>query len=348
MKALTFQGKEKIAYETIADPGLEEAGDVIVKVEACAICGSDLHPYYEREKGMDHGCVMGHEFTGEVVELGKGVKQIQRGDLVMSPFTVSCGSCFYCRKGLTSRCVESQLFGWRSAGKGLHGGQAEYLRIPLADQTLVKRPEGVSAKLALLLGDVLSTGYFCADQAGVKADEVQLVLGCGPVGLMSIWAARQMGAQKIFAVDRVPERLAMAKAWGAIPLDYTKTDVAAHLKEATEGRGADVAFEAVGSSIATRSAFELLRPGGVLSAVGVCTDPQIAFNPVEAYDKNITYKIGRCPARHYMSKLWEAARKDASLLTQVFSHDLPLSEGPKAYELFANKLDNCTKVILRP
>lgn len=348
MKALTFQGKERIEYGSIPDPAIEAPTDAIVQVAACAICGSDLHPYFERERGLDHGCAMGHEFTGEVVEIGPEVKHLRVGDRVMSPFTTSCGHCFYCKKGLTSRCVHGQLFGWRSDTRGLHGGQAEYVRVPLADQTLVRVPEGVSEKLALLLGDILSTGYFCAEQAEIRPGEVQVVVGCGPVGLMAIWAARKMGAETLFAVDRIPERLALAASFGAIPLDYTQVVVSDQLAEVTGGRGADAVMEAVGSGAATRSAFEMLRPGGTLSAVGVNTDQQFAFDPVEAYDKNITYRIGRCPARAYMARLVELARPDADLLESIFSHDLPLAQGAEAYRLFAGRREKCTKVLLRP
>jgi threonine dehydrogenase-like Zn-dependent dehydrogenase len=291
---------------------------------------------------------MGHEFVGTVVEAGSEVRALKKGDRVMSPFTTSCGTCFYCRKGLTSRCVHSQLFGWRTGQLGLHGGQAEWVRVPMADQTLMRMPAEMSDELGLLLGDILSTGYFCADQAGIRSDEVQVVIGCGPVGLMAIWAAQKMGATQIFAVDRVPARLKMAADWGAIPINFQEEELSAIIKEKTEGRGADVALEAVGSGAATRSAYELLRPGGRLSAVGVCNDEHIAFDPIEAYNKNITYSIGRCPARHYMEKLIEVAQVDTKQLESVFSHRYALADGVAAYGQFANKLEDCTKILLLP
>lgn len=346
MKALTFRGKEQIRYEEIADPIIEATNDVIVKVKSCAICGSDLHPYYEREKGMDHGCAMGHEFMGEVVEIGKGIKNLRVGDMVMSPFTTACGKCYYCKTGLTSRCVRGQLFGWRAKAQGLHGGQAEFVRVPLADYTLVKVPDGVDDKLALLLGDILSTGYFSAYQAGIHPEQVQAVIGCGPVGLMAIWGAKQQGATKIFAIDAIPERLEKAKAWGAIPINYKDIPPLEVIKEANEGRGADAVMEAVGSEAAVKSAFDLLRPGGTLSAVGVCTSQHLPFSPSAAYDKNITYKIGRCPARHFMTQLIEPAIEDTAQLTSVFTHEMPLEQGVEGYRIFANKLEGCQKVLL--
>ncbi len=347
MYALTFQGKENIIYEKVPDPELLRATDVIVKVDACAICGSDLHPYYEREKGLDRGCVMGHEFTGEIMEKGTEVRNLAIGDRVMSPFTTSCGQCFYCLKGLTCRCERGQLFGWVSGGKGLQGGQSEYVRVPLADQTLVRVPDGASPQLALLLGDILSTGYYCAHQAGIHPDAVQAVIGCGPVGLMTIWAAQKMGATRIYAIDRIPERLEKARSWGAIPINYAEEDPVDIVKSATAGRGADAVMEVVGSNEATRSSFNLLRPGGVLSAVGVCTEEHIAFSPVEAYDKNITFRIGRCPARFFMEKIMEQAQEDQAMLTSVFTHQMPLSEGREGYRIFSEKTEGCLKVLLK-
>jgi threonine dehydrogenase-like Zn-dependent dehydrogenase len=346
MQALTFHHKHDIHFESIPDPDILAAGDAIVKVSHCAICGSDLHVYHAHEQGLDAGTAMGHEFCGEVVEVGTAVKNLKKGDRVMSPFTSSCGQCFYCKKGLTCRCEQGQLFGWVEKGKGLHGGQAEFVRVPLADGTLVKIPAGMSDELALLLGDILSTGYFCADQAGIRPDETQVVLGCGPVGLMSIWAAQKLGAERLYAIDQVPERLAEAERWGAIPINFAHTDPVALIREQTEGRGADAVLEAVGQERSNRLAFDLLRPGGIFSAVGVCTHEHTVFSPVEAYNKNLTYKIGRCPARFYLDKLLAAAQEDAILLSSVFTHRFKLSEGAKAYELFANKQDGCVKVIL--
>lgn len=348
MHALTFHGKETILYERVPDPRIEFPTDVIIKVSACAICGSDLHPYFEREKGLDHGCTMGHEFVGEVVEVGKEVKKLRKGDKVMSPFTTSCGECFYCRRGLTCRCERGQLFGWVARGQGLQGGQAEYVRVPLAAQTLVRIPEALPEETALLLGDILSTGYFCADQAGIRSDEVQVVIGCGPVGLMTIWAAQKLGAEQVYAIDVVPKRLAQAADWGAIPINYMENNPLEIIHAATQGRGADVVMEVVGSHGAGRSAFELLRPGGVFSAVGVCTDHHLPFSPVEAYDKNLTYMVGRCPARYYMERLIIPATEEAEKLNTVFTHRVPLEKGPESYRMFADRTDDCLKVLLTP
>lgn len=348
MRALTFQGKEHVELTTVSDPEILNPTDAIVRVNVCAICGSDLHVFHEREKGIDHGTAMGHEFTGEIMETGSGVKQLRKGDKVMSPFTTSCGQCFYCVQGLTCRCIHSQLFGWREKGKGLHGGQAEWVRVPLADTTLVRIPEGVTQEEAILLGDVLSTGFFCARQAEVKSGGIYAVVGCGPVGLMAIIGARELGAERVFAFDSLPERLSKASEFGATAINTSLENAKEKILEATEGRGADGVLEAVGSHGAVRSAFDLVRPGGVVSSVGVCTEAYLAFSPEEAYNKNLTYRIGRCPARFMMNQLIPLVQRKKYNLASVFTHRMNLDQGSEGYAIFAGKKDNCLKVLLQP
>ncbi len=363
MQAITFQGRASVSYDTVPEPGVEQPTDAIVRVHAAAICGSDMHPYHERERGLDHGTVMGHEFVGAVVEVGGEVTSTSVGDLVCSPFTTSCGSCFFCERGLTCRCRSGQLFGWVENGKGLQGSQAEYVRVPLADGTLMRVPEGVSAAAALLMGDILSTGFFCAEGAGVgKLDadgkvepgrsgseaSTYVVVGCGPVGLMTTIAALELGATELFAVDAIPERLAVAERLGATPLNYENDAVKETILEATAGRGADAVMEVVGARAATELAISLLRPGGVLSSVGVHTDERFGFTPSTAYDKNLTFRSGRCPARYYMDRLERVARTRNDDLESVFSHKLPLADGVRGYEIFDKKIDGCTKVMLEP
>jgi threonine dehydrogenase-like Zn-dependent dehydrogenase len=348
MKALTFDGVQQIRYESIPDSSILSTNDVIVKVKRCAICGSDLHVFYGREHGIDHHTAMGHEFTGEVVEVGRDVRTLRKGDMVMSPFTTSCGQCFYCLRGLTCRCVNSQLFGWVENGNGLHGGQSEFVRAPMADGTLVRIPEGVNLDEALLLGDILSTGFFCAKQAGINPVETQAVIGCGPVGLMAIVGAFHYGAEKLFAVDTVPGRLAMAKKFGATPIDASNEDAISKIRDATDGRGADAVMEAVGSGGAAKLAYDLLRPGGTISVVGVCNDEHMAFSPVQAYDKNVTYKVGRCPARAMMDELVPYVQNKNHDITSIITHRMKLTDGVSGYDIFANKKDNCLKVVLEP
>lgn len=348
MKALLFEGIRRVVCATVPDPAVRDAGDVVVRVRAAAVCGSDLHVYRGLETGLDAGTVMGHEVAGEVVEAGPGVTRFRPGDLVVSPFTTSCGACFYCRLGLTARCERGQLFGWVEKGRGLHGVQAEYVRVPLADSTLVMVPDGTPPEEALFAGDVLATGWFGAESAGAAPGRTVAVVGCGPVGLMAVIAARELGAGRIFAVDALPERLALAERWGAEPVDFQRTDAAGRIRDATEGRGADGVVEAVGSPQASRLAFDLVRPGGTLAAVGVHVEDRLAFAPGEIYDKNLTYRAGRCPARSYMDRLLQLICARKYDLGALISHRLPLEEGPSGYDLFDRRVDGCTKVILMP
>lgn len=346
MQALTFGGKEIIRYSTVADPGLVHPSDAIVKITLAGICGSDLHVYHGRETGLDQGTVMGHEFTGIVEEAGKDVKKFKKGARVLSPFTTSCGECFYCSIGLTCRCEKGNLFGWVEKGHGLHGAQAAYIRVPMADSTLLPLSNDLDEKKGLLLGDVFSTGYFCADNAGIKSSSVYAVIGCGPVGLMTILAAKHLGAETLFAVDLVPERLAIAKQFGAIPLNPSLTNVKEEILNNTQGRGADAVMEVVGSDKTLKLAIDLLRPGGTISSVGVHTAKHFSFSPGEAYDKNLIYKSGRCPARYYAEKLLREEVAQRYAIEDIITHQFSLKEGARAYEVFDKKMDNCIKAVL--
>jgi threonine dehydrogenase-like Zn-dependent dehydrogenase len=346
MQALTFGGKETIDYSTVQDPALLHSTDAIVKITMAGICGSDLHVYHGRETGLDHGTVMGHEFTGIVEEAGRDVKKFKKGAKVLSPFTTSCGECFYCRIGLTCRCEKGNLFGWVEKGHGLHGAQAGYIRVPMADSTLLPLSADLDEKKGLLLGDVFSTGYFCADNAGIKPKNVYAVIGCGPVGLMTIIAAKHLGAEKVFAIDTIPERLAMAKQFGAIPLNASLTDIKEEILNNTHGRGADAVMEVVGSSATLKLAIDLIRPGGTISSVGVHTAKNFSFSPGEAYDKNLIYKSGRCPARYYAEKLLKEEVPQRYAIEDIITHQFSLQEGATAYEVFDKKSDNCIKAVL--
>ncbi len=348
MNAITFHDVETLAYERVPDPAIIEATDVVIRVRAAGICGSDLHPYFGRERGLDIGTVMGHEVLGEVVEAGSEVRSFSVGDRVVAPFSTSCGACFYCRTGLTARCARGQLFGWVQGGLGLQGTQAELVRVPLAEGTLVRVPEGLDDAVALLAGDILSTAAFGADLAGVGRGDLVVVVGCGPVGLLAVRAALERGAREVVAVDRVPSRLAVAEAFGATPVHFEVGDPHALVRERSEGRGADRAIEAAGSPEATRLAAELLRPGGSLAAVGVHTEPHLALSPAEIYDRNLRYASGRCPARHYMPASLALAVRDEGLIATLISHRLPLAAGVDAYRRFAAREPGWTKVVLTP
>ncbi|HEY0679828.1 MAG TPA: alcohol dehydrogenase catalytic domain-containing protein [Chitinophagaceae bacterium] len=347
MKALTFQGKKTIEYSSIEDPVLIDEGDVILKVLVSSICGSDLHLYHQYEP-QDIGTAMGHEFIGEVMAKGKAVRHLKTGDIVICPFTTSCGSCYYCSVGLTCRCVKSQLFGWRSNGHGLHGGQAEFIRVPLAESTLKKIPEGISLQEGILLGDVMSTGFYCALQANIKPDEIYAVVGCGPVGLMAVLGAKEYGAEVVFAIDTVEDRLEIARSYGAIALNPLTQDISSIVSDATSGKGAAAVMEAVGKSSSMNTAYDLVRPGGIISSVGVCNDKNFSISPTQAYDKNLTLKVGRCPARYMMDQLTPIVQKKKYKVDSIISHNFPMSSGALAYQIFDEKRDGSIKVLLKP
>ena len=348
MQALTFGGKEIIEYSSVKYPELLQPDDAIVKITMSGICGSDLHVYHGRETGLDLGTVMGHEFTGVVEEAGNDVKKFKKGTRVLSPFTTSCGECYYCRIGLTCRCEKGNLFGWVQNGHGLHGAQAAYIRVPMADSTLVSLSNDLNEKKGLLLGDVFSTGYFCAENAAIKPNGIYVVIGCGPVGLMTTVAAKHLGSEKIFAIDMVAERLTMAEKFGAIPINASVENVKEQILNASAGRGADGVMEVVGSDKTLRMAIDLIRPGGIISSVGVHTAKHFSFSPGEAYDKNLIYKSGRCPARYYAEKLLKEGIVQQYPVEEIITHQFHLNEGARAYEVFDKKMDSCIKAVLFP
>lgn len=348
MQALTFGGIETINHQSVPDPVIIHSTDAIVQITMAGICGSDLHVYHGRETGLDDGTVMGHEFVGIVVEIGSEVNKFQKGTRVLSPFTTSCGNCFYCNIGMTCRCEKGNLFGWVQQGTGLHGAQAQFIRVPMADSTLIPLSNDLTEEKGLLLGDIFSTGYFCADNIGIRTNGVFVVIGCGPVGLMTVVAAKHLGAEKLFAIDHVPGRLQKAKEFGAIPIDPTHSNIKEIILENTNGRGADGVMEVVGSPEALRLAIDILRPGGTISSVGVHTSKQFSFSPVEAYDKNLVYKIGRCPAHYYAEKLIREGIVQQLSIENIITHRFALSEGSKAYKIFDKKEEGCIKPILLP
>ncbi|MBX3418126.1 MAG: alcohol dehydrogenase catalytic domain-containing protein [Pirellulaceae bacterium] len=341
MKAICFESVGKVAMREIPDPTIEDSQDAIVRVELAGLCGSDLHPFLGREVGLDPGTAMGHEFVGEVVEIGSSVKSITIGQRVFAPFSTSCGRCFYCQIGLTSRCVSGQLFGWRQNGRGLHGGQAEYVRVPLAEGTLKPIPNGLSAASALLLGDNFSTGYFCAEMAGVRSGGTYAVIGCGTVGLMAIIAARSMQASHVVAIDTVAERREHAEKLGAI--SATPESAEQVMAKFSDGRGADAVLELVGLPAAQKLAYQLIRPGGTMSVIGCHCTEHFAFSPVAAYDKNLVYKTGRCPARHYMDQLSERVAAGEFTLDAFITHQFEMSDCVEAYDVFSNRRHGCLK-----
>lgn len=348
MRAICFQAIESVRVNSLEDPAIELASDAIVQVEMAGLCGSDLHPFFGREAGLDPGTVMGHEFVGRVIGVGEAVEHIRVGDRVCSPFTTCCGECFYCLRGLSSRCPAGQLFGWRTKGIGLHGGQAERVRVPLADGTLVKIDDQFDSVTALLLGDNLSTAYFGASMAIEKAtvaDSVYAVVGCGTVGLLAIQAAVGMGVANLIAVDPNCARLGLASQLGATVFD-NDADAIAEIRTMTAGRGADGVMEFVGLPDAQRLAYELVRPGGKISAIGCNCTPHFAFSPAQAYDKNLTFSTGRCPARSYMQWLPQVLASEPLDCSWCVTHRFDIEDAVAAYETFAYGKDECIKAVI--
>ena len=344
MYGVCFETVQQVRWQSLDDPRPESATDAIVRVELAGLCGSDLHPFLGRETGLDAGTVMGHEFVGEIVETGREVRMFRPGDRVFAPFTTSCGQCFYCQSGLTSRCETGQLFGWRSGNQGLHGGQAEWVRVPHADGTLVPL-QGRTAEIGLLLGDNLSTGWFCADLAGVAPQGCYVVIGCGTVGLLCILACRYRQAGTVLAVDPDPDRLAMARRMGARTF-ASPDELQQVLLQETAGRGADAVMELVGLPEAQRLACRLVRPGGTLSVIGCHCTPDFAFSPVDAYDLNLTYRTGRCPARYYMDRLDDFVSAVEPALNSLVTHRFAASRAATAYDVFSGRKDGCIKAVL--
>ncbi|RDW57536.1 alcohol dehydrogenase family protein [Aspergillus mulundensis] len=336
MRAVVFKGLHKVAVEERPIPQIQHAEDIIIRATYTALCGSDLHVYRGIEPAGT-GFVMGHEVTGEVVEVGDAVKTVQKGDMVVSAFTTSCGTCFYCTQGFSSRCDKNTLLGCDD----LDGAQAEYVRIPHADGTVIKAPAGISPQHLVLMGDIFPTGYFAALNAFKNATPAQIaeqtvvIIGCGPVGLCALINALEYKPKHVLAVDCVPSRLELAKSLGAEPWDFKndREGLDRRVAELTHGRGADAVIEVVGLSPALRMSFELLRPWGVISSVGV-HNGEIPWSGSEAYGKNVTLQMGRCPVRSVSDAALEVLKRNQHLLGFMTDNIMPLSKAVEAYDLF--------------
>ncbi|WP_217618519.1 zinc-dependent alcohol dehydrogenase [Achromobacter sp. GbtcB20] len=287
MKALCWHGKHDIRYDTVPDPILEHPRDAIIKVSACAICGSDLHLFDGFMPGMKSGDVMGHEFMGEVVDVGAQAQNLKVGDRVVIPFTITCGECDQCKKGNFSVCERTNrnadqaakmfghttagLFGYTHLTGGYAGGQAEYVRVPFADSTHVQVPDALSDEQVLFLGDILPTGWQAAKQCDIEPTDTVAVWGGGPVGQMAIQSAILLGARQVICIESVPERLKMARDCGAVTINFQDEDVVERLKELTHGKGPEKCIDAVGMESQASSSMEHLYDR-VKQAVGAETD----------------------------------------------------------------------------
>ncbi|KXV03147.1 glutathione-dependent formaldehyde dehydrogenase [Caballeronia megalochromosomata] len=389
MKALIWQGKNDIRYETVPDPQIEHPRDAVIKVSSCAICGSDLHLFDGFMPGMESGDIMGHEFMGQVVEVGQDNVALKVGDRIVVPFTITCGECDQCKRGNFSVCERSnrnkdaadKLFGHTTAGLfgythltgGYPGGQAEYVRVPFADKTHVKIPAGLSDEQVLFLGDIFPTGWQAAVQCDIEPSDTVAIWGAGPVGQMAIRSAILLGARQVIAIDRVPERLAMARAGGAITIDFDQESVLERLSDLTQGRGPEKCIDAVGmESHSTRSIdavydrvkqavmletdrphvlremIYVCRPAGILSVPGVYGGliDKIPFGA--SMNKGLTWRMGQTHVNRWTEDLLGRIQNGQIDPSFVITHTVPLSEGPGMYTTFRDKKDGCIKVVLKP
>jgi threonine dehydrogenase-like Zn-dependent dehydrogenase len=387
---LRWHGKKDIRCDdNVPDPAIEDPRDAIVRVSSCAICGSDLHLYDGFMPGMRHGDIMGHEFMGEVVEVGSANRKLKVGDRVVVPFTISCGECEQCRRGNFSVCersnrnkdVADKVFGHTTAGLygythltgGYAGGQAEYVRVPYADSGPLKVPDGLADEQVLFLGDVFPTGWQAAMQCDIQPTDTVAVWGAGPVGQFAIRSAVLLGARQVISIDRVSERLAMAHAGGAIPIDFGTQSVADQLADLTEGKGPEKCIDAVGMEAhvthaadsiydrakqavmlesdrphVLREMIYVCRPAGTLSVPGVYGGlvDKIPFGAM--MNKGLTLRTGQTHVNRWTDDLLHRIEEGQIDPSFVVTHTVGLEQGPEMYRTFRDKEDGCIKVVLKP
>jgi threonine dehydrogenase-like Zn-dependent dehydrogenase len=346
MKAVCYVETRKVAVEDKPKPSIQEPTDALVKITTAAICGSDLHIYHDRMPGFTKGVVLGHEMMGIVEDAGKDVRGIKAGDRVVISDLAACGTCWYCRRRMFVNCVALAGFGTGPLFGNLAGGQAEYVRVPFADVNAGIPPATLSDEQALFAGDILVTGYTCAKNANIQTGDTVVVIGCGPVGILTQMCAQLYGPARVFAVDMVESRLQMAKSIGSIPINAKEGDVGPRIKEMTGFRGADAVMEAVGNEAALSSAFTMVRPKGTISVVGVFVEPTANLPVGQAFfgEFNLRFGLGDSPRyREEVFALTESGRLDPA---RIISHRMKLEDGPKGYEMFDKK--EAFKVILNP
>ena len=388
MKALCWMGRTDVRVETVPDPTIINPRDAIVKITSTAICGSDLHLYDGFVPTMEPGDILGHEFMGEIVAVGPGATNLRVGDRVVVPFPISCGACFFCRRGLWSACdntnpnawMAEKMYGYSPAGifgyshmmGGYAGGQAEYARVPFADVGPIKIPNGLTDEQVLFLSDIFPTGYMAAENCDIEPGDTVAVWGCGPVGQFAIKSAYLLGAERVIAIDRVPERLAMAEEQGGAETIRDDQDVVERLKEMTGGRGPDSCIDAVGMEAhgdgigavvdrvkqavrletdrphALREAIQACRKGGVVSIPGVYGGFVDTMPMGAVMNKGLTLRSGQTHVHRYLQPLLERVERGEIDPSFVITHEVPLDEGPEMYKTFRDKEDGCIKVVLKP
>ncbi|GAN48743.1 threonine dehydrogenase-like Zn-dependent dehydrogenase [Methylobacterium sp. PvP062] len=391
MRALVWHGKEDIRCDTVSDPEIEDGRDVIVKVTSCAICGSDLHLFHNFIPAMLPGDVLGHETMGEVVETGRGLNgKVKKGDRVVVPFTIVCGECDQCKRGYFSVCQRSNrkkhladkvfghttagLFGYSHLTGGYPGGQAEYLRVPFADATVQKVPEGIPDEKLLFLSDIFPTGWQAAVQADIQPTDTVAIWGCGPVGQMTIRSAILLGAEQVIAIDHLPERLEMAEAGGAITINFDEENVVERLNELTGGEGPEKCIDCIGMEShvtpslpdtvydrakqillaesdrphVLREMIYVCRPGGLISIPGVYGGLVDKIPMGAAMNKGLTFRMGQTHVQRWTGDLLRRIEEEQIDPSFVITHEVPLDQGPEMYRTFRDKQDSCIKVVLKP
>lgn len=387
MKALTYHSAKDVRVESVPDPVIQDEQDIILRVTATAICGSDLHIYRGKIPNMKAGDVLGHEFMGIVEEVGPAVTRVRKGDRVVVPFTIACGDCFFCNTSLFAACENTNpgrgailnkknvrsgagLFGYSHLYGGYPGGQAEYVRVPKANVGPLVIPPGLHDEKVLFLSDILPTGYQAVLNGRVGPGSSVAIFGAGPVGLMAAASARLLGAERIFMIDHHPYRLEFAKqTYDVIPINFDDIDdPAEYIIEQTDFRGVDasidaVGFEAKGSTLETvltdlklegssgkalRQAIAATRRGGVVSVPGVYAGFIHGFLFGDAFEKGLSFATGQTHAQQHMPKLLEHILEGQLHPEVIITHRLPLQDAVRGYELFAQKQEDCRKVILTP
>ncbi len=368
MRALAYFGPGKVSVVKKPDPGIEHPQDVVLRVTRAAICGSDLHLLHGLIPDTRVGCTFGHEFTGVVEDAGRDVRTLKRGDRVVVPFNIACGRCFFCARGLFANCentnpasndIASGVYGYSHTTGGFEGGQAEYVRVPFADVGPTRIPDDMHDEEVLFLSDILPTGYQAAEMGEIQKGETVVVFGSGPVGLFAQLSAWLMGAGRVIAVDRVPERLAFAREYNGVEtLNFDEVDdPVMALREMTGGRGADVCIDAVGmeaegleAGAATALAWciQTARKGGNVSIVGVY-GPLWNLVPIgTAMNKGLTLRMNQCNVKRYVPHLLKHIREGRIDARRIITHRFPLARAPEAYHLFEKRARGCIKCVLLP
>lgn len=378
MKGVTFQGIKNVQVKNVKDPSIKKADDIIVKITSSAICGSDLHLIHGMIPNLGEDYIIGHEPMGVVEEVGKDVTKVKKGDRVIIPFNVACGQCWYCNHELESQCDNANengemgaYFGYSDTAGGFPGGQAEFMRVPYANFTPFKIPENseVSDESLVLLADAASTAFWSVDNAGVKAGDTVVILGCGPVGLLAQKFAWLKGAKRVIAVDYIEYRLKHAKQTNNVEIVNFEDheNCGEYLKEITKG-GADVVIDCVGMSgkmtplefVATGLklqggalgalviASQAVRKGGTIQITGVYGARYNAFPLGDIFQRNVNIRTGQAPVIHYMPHLYNLISEGKVDPSDIITHVLPLDQAKHGYEVFDTKQEGCIKVILKP